>query len=133
MIGLSSNGEQRVSASEISGRAQIKYYYFCSSHMVIASMRLSLRPKCNFCKIRKRTNSHQFIQRSSKCSSGNKLLFSQRYKINHCTLIHCCTSENCNCASSVRVKSGCRSLRGGLRLKSLPHVEKRFGIFPFSV
>lgn len=80
----------------------------------------------------KRTRSpYQFIQRCPRAGSRQIIILrGSTQSVIPPDLSSVVRLKTCNCALSVCVKSGCRSPRGGLGLKSLPHVEKCSGIFP---
>lgn len=103
----------------------IKYYSCAVSHMVVF---INTRKPWEG----KRTRSpYQFIQRCPRAGSRQIIILrGSTQSVIPPVLSSVVRLKTCNCALSVCVKSGCRSPRGGLGLKSLPHVEKCLGIFP---
>lgn len=128
LIGLRANGEQRVLGFwRRNLRLYIKYYFFSISHMM------------RFINISLQSPTAASVSLEGRKKKGNTVSQATNYYFRSSTksvipvLSSVVRLKTCNCASSVCVKSGCRSLRGGLRLKSLPHVEKCLGIFPLSL
>lgn len=103
----------------------IKYYSCSVSHMAVFINTRSLWEG-------KRTRSpYQFIQRCPRAGSRQIIILrGSTQSVIPPVLSSVVRLKTCNCALSVCVKSGCRSPRGGLGLKSLPHVVKCLGIFP---
>lgn len=118
--------------AQVLHKLHIKYYSCSISHMVDIYQYGSAKPERGSCEFKRRerergkkANSLISLFKGAPPPSCRQQIIIFTFQFHPLVRL-----KTCNCASSVCVKSGCRSLRGGLRRKAAPHVEERLGIFP---